>query len=145
MRHRGPNLTRGLVDRIAKMAARGYPDSAIARAIGIQPDTLDVWLRRGRDEARGVYGALARAWDAAQAAAETELVEEWRLHTGRDWRAAQTFLERRWPERWGVRQETKVTGKLEADVESVNAVLASLGWAAVGEAPDADGDAASAP
>ena len=46
----------------------------------------------------------------AEAEAEARIVLQWQKAMPEDWRAAQAFLERRYPERWGKKETHVVEG-----------------------------------
>lgn len=75
---------------------------------GVHRDTLDHWLRRGREDreagkGRSRYGRFSDAVEKAMAEAEVRLVATIAAAAPKDWRAAARILAARHPERWAER------------------------------------------
>lgn len=64
------------------------------------------WLERGENEP-GIYADLLQEYQAANGAAEIFAVTIVKKAMEKDWRAAITFLERRFPDRWRRSQTTE--------------------------------------
>lgn len=95
----------------AAIRAGCYPEQA-AQAAGIAPSTLYAWKARGEKESDGPYHRFVLKLRQAEAEAEVSAVKI--LHSAiedeRDWKAAVTFLERRFPARWRRQQASELTG-----------------------------------
>ncbi|KJS86280.1 valine--tRNA ligase [Desulfosporosinus sp. BICA1-9] len=79
--------------------------------------TFRHWMRQGEEDKKGEYFNFFNAIKAAEAQAEIRAVELWHKQMPQDWRAAQAFLERRYPERWGKRERVEFTGKEGGPIE----------------------------
>lgn len=94
-------------DRVERLlsAMRGgsYRDVA-AEFAGFDPRVVRRWLARGRKQPRSVYGAFRDAVVRAERAAEVSMAARvLACANAGDAKAAQWYLERRRPERWGRR------------------------------------------
>jgi len=83
---------------VAAITAGNFPSIA-ARSAGVSPGTLTKWLERG-DKGEQPFADFAAAFRRAEVQVESDLVEIWRKAAPEDWRAAQSFLAKRHPERW---------------------------------------------
>lgn len=131
-------LTRQRQQKLADAIRAGnYYENACAVA-GIDYATFRRWMVRGESETHGPFSQFCEAITRAEAEAEVHAVEIWRAAMPNDWRAAQTFLERRYPQRWGrqtrldITQEGRVQVNHTVDTQSANALLAALGYGPVG-------------
>ena len=104
-------------ERLLQALRAGNYREASARAAGISPATLYNWLRRGAAESSGVYREFLEAVERAEAEAEVYAVAVIRKAMPDDWRAAATFLERRYL-RWRRRSSTELTGKDGGPIET---------------------------
>lgn len=87
--------------------AGNYKEAA-ARYAGLNPETVNQWLRR--------YPEFSAMVHEAEAAAEVRIVAQWQQQIPQNWQAAKDFLARRYPERWAethkiVQQVEKELGK----------------------------------
>lgn len=103
-----PERQKKLVDAIR---AGNYYATACTYA-GIEYQTFRNWMIAGEQAQRGKYFEFFEAITHAEAEAESRAVALWQKAMPDDWRAAQMFLERRHPDRWGKQD------KLKADVTS---------------------------
>jgi len=102
-------------DRLVEAISLGnYYEPACAYA-GINYSTFREWMLKGekhRHEGKtSSFTEFCRAVKNAEALAEANLVKEWQSHCPGDWKAIATFMERRYPDRWGRRQAVELTGK----------------------------------
>src|SRR5260370_34421620 len=79
---------------------------------GISKTTGYDWLALGEGRIEGVepseaHIAFARAVREAEDGLENEMIEIWRWHAARDWRAARDFLAKRFGKAWG-RDATRI-------------------------------------
>ena len=101
--------TRRLVDLVR---AGNYLDTA-ATAVGIHKTTLHRWLRLGRKQKHGLYRKFLNAVEKAQAESESRDVALIANASSDDWRAAAWRLERKAPQRYGLRVQVGVQEELE--------------------------------
>jgi hypothetical protein len=107
--------------------------------VGIRPETISVWIRRGKDlEASGLeldeyeqtFVAFAKEVEKARSMAEIKAVEVIRNAMPSQWQAAAWFLERTNNAQWGRTVRTEVTGAdggpVQVDVDSVYRKLEAL-------------------
>ena len=72
-----------------------------AQSAGITEATFYNWLQRGKSDGSGIYFEFLESIKEAEAAAELEAVAHVRLAGHETWQAAMTWLERKFPKRWG--------------------------------------------
>lgn len=122
------------------LAAKGATNTILAAAVGVHVDTLQGWIKRGRDE-------LAEVDPSAEFDLET--LSEWgqwvfKLEKGRaelaanlsgkvveaamsgapnTWQAAMTFLERRYPHEWGKRETRVHEGNGDSPLPPINILV----------------------
>lgn len=83
----------------------GMPRVQAAKLAGISEKTFYNWLERGEGQTRGQFFQFLQAVEHAELEAERMAVQAWAGFALEDWRAAQAFLERRFPERWAAIKE----------------------------------------
>jgi transposase len=105
-----PELQKKLVDAIK---AGNYFETACGFC-GIDYSTFRKWMVKGEKAKSGVYFDFFHAIKKAEAQAEYRMVALWQQAIPEDWRSAKDFLERRYPERWGRKEQ------LKADVKNHN-------------------------
>lgn len=114
---------------LATLRQGNFRESA-ARAAGISPRTLQLWLSRGRREKRGAFGDFFRAVLRAEMDAESLVVAK--LHSSPDLNHAKWWLERRFPQRWSLkvrrleRQLVDLVRQLESIVSKQPVTRSSL-------------------
>jgi transposase len=97
---RPTKLTPEREDDLVLLLAAGVPKAVAARAVSVSERSVERWLGDGlRDR---VEEARAAGQEQADATSEARLVVLITLAARTDWRAAKWWLERRWPERWGL-------------------------------------------
>jgi hypothetical protein len=124
---RPTKLTAAVRDRlVAAIRAGNYAEAACLSA-GISTSTYYRWLERGQLEPAGIYRELCEAVRQAEGEAEVFAVALIRraMNDG-DWRAAITFLERRYPSRWRRRTSTELTGKDGGPIETTHSTKLDL-------------------
>lgn len=89
--------------RICEALELGYPHEAAAAYAGISARAFYNWKAKGEKAQRGRYVQFVQAVKKAEAMGEGALVHVVRTAALRDWKAAMTMLERRWPQRWARR------------------------------------------
>lgn len=129
-----PERQKTLVDAIRH---GHYYETACAYA-GISYQTFRNWVQLSEHAKNGRYFEFFEAITRAEAEAENRAVQLWQAAMEKDWRAAQMFLERRRPDRWGkqdkigLMHEGKVAVEHGVDVSGANALLEALGFGPVG-------------
>lgn len=120
---RPSKLTGEARDRIvAAIRAGNYAEPA-CRSAGISAATYYRWMARGEQEEAGSYAEFREAVLLAEAEAEVHAVAVMRRAMPQDWRAAITYLERRYPARWRRRQLTELTGADGGPIQTSHAAL----------------------
>lgn len=99
---RPTKLTPQLQRRIVELIRAGNYASVAAAASGIAERTYYDWLARGSREHHSIYAEFLQTIKEASARAEVEAVSGVRT-ADRGWQAHMTWLERRYPSRWGRR------------------------------------------
>ena len=95
---------------ILRKMREGHYAKTAALTSGITEQTLYNWLKKGEDPERHPgHAAFLEAYRKAEPLAEDRAIEAVRSAFTDDWRAAMTYLERRYPERWAKRQNVDVT------------------------------------
>lgn len=90
----------------AALQAGNYVEAACGLA-GISDTTFYRWMERGDRESRGQFREFRDSVSRAIAASEAGLVAVVYREAKGNWRAALALLSRRWPERWGNKQEIR--------------------------------------
>lgn len=98
-----PEIQKKIIEAVK---AGNYYEAACAYA-GVSYSTLRGWIVKGEKAKSGKYLKFLEAVRQAEAEAEARIVLQWQKAMPEDWRAAQAFLERRYPERWG-KKETRI-------------------------------------
>jgi hypothetical protein len=98
-----PELTKRLVDAIK---AGNYFETACSY-VGIDYSTFRKWMVKGEKAKAGVFFDFFHTIKKAESEAEYRMVAQWQTQIADDWKASRDFLERRYPDRWGRKQEVK--------------------------------------
>ena len=116
MRNKGgrpSKLTEEVKNKLLDALKMGnYYDAACAYA-GIHYYTFRLWMAKGEKAKSGEFFEFFEAVKEAENEAEARTVLLWQKAIPKDWRAAQAFLERRYPERWGKKDIVKHQGDNE--------------------------------
>ena len=107
---RPSKLSESVQGRIVQAIRAGNYGEQACRAAGISPSTYYRWLERGAEQTNGSYRDFHDAVRQAEAEAEVHAVAIVRRAMADDWRAAITYLERRYPARWRRQQTTELVG-----------------------------------
>lgn len=106
-RKRPKHLSPARVRAMCDIVRGGNYTTAACSALSIPWSTYTTWRARGirerdegLDEADSVYVLLVNELDKALAEAELYAVHTWQAAFAGDWRASETFLARRFPDRW---------------------------------------------
>jgi hypothetical protein len=97
-------------ERICEHLRKGAYLSEAARAVGIAPVTVKVWMKKGLSEKPQdrPYRMFRRAVERAQGEAAATLVGYVHDAAAEDWKAAMALLSARYPKKWGRRPRTVV-------------------------------------
>ena len=140
---RPTKLTPERQNRLVEAIQAGNYYKVACAAAGIDYSTFRLWMQAGEAKKNPRFSEFFEAITRAEAAAEDSAVRMWQQAMPTDWRAAQMFLERRHPDRWGKQErlDLKHAGKVEVehgvDVAGANALLAALGYGPLGStSPD---------
>ena len=98
-----PERQKKLVDAIR---AGNYYETACTYA-GIDYTTFRLWMQKGEAREAKKFSDFFEAITRAQSESEARAVALWQQAMPTDWRAAQMFLERRHPDRWGKQEKWK--------------------------------------
>jgi transposase len=107
---RRTKLTPELADEIAQTIESGNYAETAASASGIHKATFYRWLERGENASSGLYKDFHDAVRRAEALAEARAIRVVQDAMPKDWKAAMTYLERKFPERWGRRERHEHSG-----------------------------------
>lgn len=106
MAGRPSKLTPALQKQICALAVEGLHLQSIADAVGLDEGTLRDWKKRGEKEPDGEFGEFSRAYKKALVTCERALLES--VKTAEDgWQRFSWCLERRWPEKYRLRNPDK--------------------------------------
>jgi transposase-like protein len=115
---RPDKLTPQVQERIIQAVRGGNYVEVAARYAGIDKAQFYRWLERGEREKAGKFRDFRNAIKDAEAAAEAEAVAQVRLAARDSWQAGMTWLERKFPERWGRNDRLNITHK-DRDVRTL--------------------------
>lgn len=118
-------LTPTVIKAMSEGIRKGNYASTVMKGLGMHPANHWKWYKKGENgelDSKGsdIYIRYYHAINEAEAEAEERMINQWQQFFPSDWRAIQTFMERRWGDRWGrndkVRQE--LTGKDGGAIET---------------------------
>ncbi len=116
---RKTKLTPEIRERVVAAIRAGNYAVIAAEYAGISESSFYAWLQRGRERSTGPYAEFLEAVKEAEREAEVRAVAMVQKAMPENWTAAMTFLERKFPQRWGRRDRTPV----EVDPREVLAEL----------------------
>ena len=105
---RPTKLTPEVQEKIVSAIRAGNYASVAAEYAGISESTFYSWLRRGREAKSGRFPEFLQAVKRAEKEAEVRAVAIIQKHMDNNWQAAMTYLERKFPQRWGRRDRLSV-------------------------------------
>ena len=112
---RKTKLTPEVQQRIVQAIRGGnYRDTAAAYG-GVEEATLYNWMKWGEERGEGIYFDFFRAVKEAESHAELEMVAQVRLASrdAKNWAASMTWLERKFPQKWGRHERTEHSGEIK--------------------------------
>ena len=126
---RPTRLTKKLQEALIAAIARGNYYSTACHLVGISYEAFHKWVLKG-EEGIEPYIQFVQALKTAEAAVEDRMLQvvlDAPTIDGKNWQAAMTFLERRYPDKWSRKErlDLKHEGKIETshDYESLRELL----------------------
>lgn len=116
---RRSKLTPEVQERICKVIRAGNYAYIAAEYAGISETTFYRWMEQGEEQKTGRHREFREAVKAAEREAEIRAVATVQQHMGKSWQAAMTYLERKFPQRWGRRVDVTSAGRDLTKVEMV--------------------------
>lgn len=123
---RPSKLTEETTKKLVKAIESGNYMKAACAYAGIDYTTFRLWMKKGEKAKSGRYFNFFHTIKRAEQVAEVKMIEQWQRHMPENWQAIATFMERRYPDRWGrnmrvnqnIQQEVRgqVTERHEYDV-----------------------------
>jgi transposase-like protein len=108
---RPPKISKQVREDVVKAIKAGAYAEVAARSAGISETTYYRWMKQGDEENSGQYREFREAVKKAEAEMEVLagglVVAAFR----EDWKAAMTYLERKFPERWSRSERRVLTGE----------------------------------
>ena len=131
---RKTSLTPEIAEAIIEILKRGNYLTTAADYVGVTPQTVYNWLKRGDElkeqpdedltETERMFVSFFAGVKKANAFAEVKALDTIRNASATNWQAAAWMLERKHSERWGRVQRTEITGADGGAIE-INAVEVS--------------------
>ena len=106
-------------EKIVRVIRAGNYAYIAAEYAGIGQTTFYRWLEQGEAQKTGPYREFREAVKAAEREAEIRAVATVQQHMATSWQAAMTYLERKFPQRWGRRLDVTTEGSPIGRVEMV--------------------------
>ncbi len=101
---------------VASIRGGNYVETASAAA-GINRASFYEWMKRGEDDgATEPFASFAADVRKAEAEAENEAVNTLKVAAKDDWKAAEVYLKRRHPTRWGDKVEQTIDATIHAAI-----------------------------
>lgn len=111
MAGRKTKLTKELIKEAEKLLRAGNYAVTVCEYLGIHESTWYKWLQEGATANQGLKRELFESVKKAESTAEIRNVNIIQKAAEDDWRAAMTYLERKFPDRWGRKE------RVEASIE----------------------------
>jgi hypothetical protein len=108
---RRSKLTPEVQETIVQVIRAGNYAYVAAEYAGIGQTTFYRWLELGEQEEFGPYREFRDAVKRAEREAEIRAVATVQQHMKTNWQAAMTYLERKFPSRWGRRMDVTSDGQ----------------------------------
>lgn len=112
MAGRKSKLTKELIEEAAKYIRAGNYANVVANYLGIGESTWYRWLQEGEVANSGLKREFWESIKKAEAVPEIRNVNIVQKAAEENWQAAMTYLQRRFPERWG-RRDFQVNGEIQ--------------------------------
>ena len=107
---RPTKLTPDLQAAVCRHLASGCYVCTACELVGISEKTLSNWKQRGAD-GEEPFVSFVQALKEAEAKAEERAVLLVQAAMPNDWKAAMTWLERKFPDRWSRNEKREIMGK----------------------------------
>ena len=104
MAGRQSKLTPKLIEEAYELLKEGHYARTVSQYLGIPEGTWYRWLSEGEQEEEGLRREFREAVKRAETEAEIRNVKFIQDAAITDWKAAMTYLERKFPDRWGRRE-----------------------------------------
>lgn len=101
MAGRKSKLTPELIKEAEALLKVGNYARTVCDYLGIHESTWYKWLQEGEAASKGIKREFFEAIKKAESTAEIRNVKIVNTAAENDWRAAMTYLERKFPDRWG--------------------------------------------
>lgn len=111
MAGRKTKLTQDLIQEAEKLLRAGNYASTVCSYLGIHESTWYRWMEEGKEAKSGIKKEFCEAIKRAETTAEIRNVNLIQKAAEEDWRAAMTYLERKFPDRWG--RKERVEAKIQ--------------------------------
>ena len=116
-RGRPSKLTQGVRDKLIQAIKAGNYLNAACDYAGIDYSNFRRWMQRGESQTKGEFRDFRDAINAAESEVEVRVVALWQKNISEDWRAAENFLAKRFPERWSPSVKVRVQVEQAVDAE----------------------------
>lgn len=136
---RPPKLSPEVVEKLCQALSAGNYRNVAAEWAGISVGTLHDWMRRGKEQRTGKFRDFRRRVLEAEKAAEIRAVGLVMQAAKDDARHAEWWLERKFNERWGRKDTTKLTGGKEpvrVETRRIEEILTEEQLIALAKRPD---------
>lgn len=127
-------LTLETTEALLDAVADGLHPETAAKVAGVAPRTVRGWVSKAEEDIEAghpsEYVTFLFKLYQAETIVESSAVSKWKHYfegDKGDWRAIATFLERRFPERWGKKSEVKHSGQVVHGVVMLPEVRRDLG------------------
>lgn len=100
-------------DKIIETIRRGNYYEPACKAAGIDYSTFRDWIKKGKEDQKGLFFQFSKEVQKAEAEAELEIVQIWKDQMPQNWQAAKEFLARRHPKSWASQNKVDVTSNGE--------------------------------
>lgn len=104
---RPSKISQEIIKNITDALKTGAYIETAAVYAGIDKKTLYTWLKKGNRKEGAIYVQFLHAVDNAMAEAELIDIQNLQKAAQRDWRASAWRLERKFPNKWGYKQQIK--------------------------------------
>lgn len=118
---RPSKLTPELRDKICKLIEEGNYPAQAASLEGVAESTFYDWMKRGREaKYKSKFSEFMEAVKKAESEAEKYHVGIIKKAAKEKWTASAWYLERKYPERWGRRQQVQLehSGKIDNGISA---------------------------